>query len=145
MTTIPINFVDYGARCNALSRNSIVNCAVCSGRDYDQDEIISNSRPTCFAQDEISSSWLSQTDIIDKDNHHGETWSWFFSSIISFPLGHGSSREIWPLERSASELMPRVMVLLAGNHFDLLDRGTYHVSLIHLFVSFQMSGPIAYK
>ena len=56
MATIPINFVDYGARCDALSRNSNANCAVGSGRDYDQEEIISNSRPTCFAQDEISLS-----------------------------------------------------------------------------------------
>ena len=69
----------------------------------------------------------------------------FFSSIISCPLGHGSSREIWPPERSASELVPRVMVLLVGNHVDLPNRGTCHMSLIHLFVSFQMSGPIAYK
>ena len=29
---------------------------VCLAQDYDQDEIISNSRPTCFAQDEIYSS-----------------------------------------------------------------------------------------
>ena len=35
--------------------------------------------------------------------------------------------------------------LLAGNHVDLPDQGTCHVSLIHLFVSFQMLGPIAYK
>ena len=75
---VPINFVDYGARCDALSRNSNANCAVGSGRDYDQEEIISNSRPTCFAQDEISLSCLSRTDIIDKDNHHGRTWSWVF-------------------------------------------------------------------
>ena len=59
----------------------------------------------------------------------------FFSSIISCPLGHGSS----------SELVPRVMVLLAGNHVDLPNRGMCHVSPIHLFVLFQMSGPIAYK
>ena len=75
----------------------------------------------------------------------GEYGVRFFPSIISCPLGHGSSREIWPSERSANELVPRVMVLLAGNHVDLHDRGTCHVSFIHLFVSFQMSGPIAYK
>ena len=46
---------------------------------------------------------------------------------------------------SANELVPRVMALLAGNHVDLPDRGTCHMSLIHLLVSFQMSGPIAYK
>ena len=31
-----------------------------------------------FAQDEISSSWLSRTDTIDKDDHHGRIWSWVF-------------------------------------------------------------------
>ena len=85
MATIPINFVDYGARCDALSWNSNVNCAVCLGRDYDQDEIISNSRPTCFAQDEISSSWLSRTDTIDKDDHHGRIWSWVFFYYHQLP------------------------------------------------------------
>ena len=78
MATISINFIDHGARCDTLCRNSNVNCAVCSGRDYDQDEIISNSHPPCFAQDEISSSWLSWTDTIDKDDHHGRIWSWVF-------------------------------------------------------------------
>ena len=90
MVTIPINFVDYGARCDALSRNSNVNCAVCLGRDYDQNKIISNSRPTYFAQDEISSSWLSQTDIIDQDDHHGRIWSWVFFLVSSVaPLAMG--------------------------------------------------------
>ena len=45
----------------------------------------------------------------------------------------------------ANELMPRVMVLLVGSHVDLPEKEICHVSLIHLFVSFQMPGPIAYK
>ena len=45
----------------------------------------------------------------------------------------------------ANELMPRVMALLVGNHVNLPDRETCHMSLIHSFVSLQMSGPIAYK
>ena len=38
-----------------------------------QDEVRSGwdylkSHPTCFAQDEISSSWLSRADVIDQDD-----------------------------------------------------------------------------
>ena len=67
---IPINFVDYGARRDALCFNSNVDCSVYSGQDYAQDEIISNlkSRPTCFAQDEFSSSGLSQAKVKDQDD-----------------------------------------------------------------------------
>ena len=42
--------------------NSSVDYTICSGRDY------LKSRPTCFAQDEISLSWLSRANVIDQDD-----------------------------------------------------------------------------
>ena len=42
----------------------------------------------------------------------------------------------------ANELVPRVMVLLVGNHVDLPDRETCHVSLIHLLCHFRFQGPL---
>ena len=42
----------------------------------------------------------------------------------------------------ANELVPRVMVLLVGNHVDLPDRETCHVSLIHLLCRFRCQGPL---
>ena len=32
-----------------------------------------------------------------RTTHYGRVWSWTFSSIISCPLVHGSSREMWLL------------------------------------------------
>ena len=92
---VPINFVDYGARCDALCRNSNVNCTVCSGRDSTQDKIILNlvlpiSLRTRFAYPDFHGLTL-----LIRTTHHGRVWSWTFSSIISCPLVHGSSRETW--------------------------------------------------
>ena len=42
----------------------------------------------------------------------------------------------------ANELVPRVMVLLVGNHVDLLDRETCHVFPIHLLCRFRCQGPL---
>ena len=61
------------------------------------------------------------------------------------PLSMGCPEKCDLFWTFANELVPRVMVLLVGNHVDLPDRETCHVSPIHLFVSLQMSGPIAYK
>ena len=76
---IPINFVDYGARCDALCRNSNVNCAVCSGRDYDQDEIISNSRPDFHGQ-----TPLIRTTIMDEY----EVGFFLLSLVAPLAMGH---------------------------------------------------------
>ena len=94
---VPINFVDYGARCDALCRNSNVDCTVCSGWDSAQDEIISNlvlpvSLRTRFPRPDFHGLTL-----LIRTTHHGRVWSWTFSGIISCPLVHESSRETWLL------------------------------------------------
>ena len=82
MATIPINFVDYGARCDALCQNSNVNCTVCLGQDSAQDEIISNlvlpvSLRTRFPRPDFhGQTSLIRTTIMD------EYGVGFFSSII---------------------------------------------------------------
>ena len=88
---VPINFVDYGARCDALW----ANCTVCSGQGSVQDEMILNpvllvSLWTRFPHPDF----LRLMSLI-KMTHHGRVWIWNFSSIISCPLVHGSSREMW--------------------------------------------------
>ena len=65
------------------------------------------------------------------------------SSVAPFSMG--VQRNLTSSGYSANELVTRVMISFAGNHVDLPNRGMCHVSPIHLFVSFQMSGPIAYK
>ena len=112
----------------------------CSGRDD------LKSSPTCFALDEISPSRLSQADVNDQED---PSWT---SLELDFFQYHQLPPCLWVIQRnvtssghSANELVPRVMALLAGNHINLPDQETCHVSLIHLFVSFQMSGLIAYK
>ena len=64
------------------------------------------------------------------------------SSVAPLSMGRPEIFDFW---YSANELVTRVTTLFAGNHIDLPNRGKCHVSPFHLFVSFQMSGPIAYK
>ena len=111
-----------------------------------KDKIISNLILPVLLMDEISLSWLSQAAVIDQDN---PLWTsleleLFLVSSVA-PLFMGVQRNVTSSRLFANELVPRVMALLVGNHVDLPDRETCHVSLIHLFVSLQMSGPIAYK
>ena len=94
----------------------------------------------------MSPSRLSRADGIDQDD---PSWTSLELDIFQYhqlpPCPWVVQRNVTSSGRFANELVPRVMALLAGNHVDLPDRETCHVSLIHLFVSFQMSGPIAYK
>ena len=94
---VPINFVDYGARCDALYLNSNVDCSVCSGRDYVQDEIISNLVLPVLLRTSFPRPDFHGLKSRIRTTHHGRVCSWTFSSIISCPLVHGSSREIWLL------------------------------------------------
>ena len=119
---------------------SNVDCTVCSGRDN------LKSRPTCFALDEMSLSRLSRADVIDQDD---PSWTSLELDFFQYhqlpPCPWVVQRNVTSSGRFANELVPCVMALLAGNHVDLPNQETCHVSLIQLFVSFQMSGPIAYK
>ena len=95
MATIPINFVDSRARCDALYQNSSVNCTVCSGRDSAQDEIISNLVLPVLLKTRFTRPNFHGLMSLIRTTHHGWVWSWTFSSIISCPFVHGSSREMW--------------------------------------------------
>ena len=126
--------------------NSNVDYSVYSRQDYAQDEIILNlvllvSLRTSFPCPDFHglTLWIKTT-------YHGRVWSWdFFQYHQLPPCPWVVQRNVTSSGCSANELVPRVMTLLAGNHVDLPDRGTCHMSPIHSFVSFQMSGPIAYK
>ena len=119
---------------------SLLRTRFCSRRDD------LKSRPTCFTLDEISPSRLSQADVIDQDD---PSWTSLDLEFFQYhqlpPCPWVVQRNVTYSGRSANELVPHVMALLAGNHVDLPDRETCHVSLIDLFLSFQMLGPIAYK
>ena len=57
------------------------------------------------------------------------------SSVAPLSMGHPEKCEfLWTF---ANELVPRVMVSLVGNHVDLPNRETYHVSPIHLLCRFR--------
>ena len=76
---------------------SNVDYTVCSGRGSAQDEMISNPvLPVLFWTRFPRPDFLGQMSLI-RTTHHGWVWSWNFSSIISCPLVHGSSREMWLL------------------------------------------------
>ena len=94
----------------------------------------------------MSPSRLSRADGIDQDD---PSWTSLELDIFQYhqlpPCPWVVQRNVTSSGRFANELVPRVMALLAGNHVDLPDRETCQLYLIHLFVSFQMSGPIAYK
>ena len=94
---VPINFVDYGARCDALCQNSNVDCTVCSGRGSAEDEMISNPvLPVSLWTRFPRPGFLRLMSLIRR-THRGRVWSWTFSSIISCPLVYRSSRELWLL------------------------------------------------
>ena len=81
-----------------------------------------------------------------RTTHYGRVWSWNFFQYHQLPsCPWVVQRNVTSSRLFANELVPRVMALLVGNHVDLPDRETCHVSLIDLFLSFQMLGPIAYK
>ena len=80
-----------------------------------------------------------------RTTHYGRVQSCFFWYHQLPPCPWVVQRNVTSSGRFANEFVPRVMALLVGNHVDLPDRETCHVSPIHLFVSLQMSGPIAYK
>ena len=65
-----------------------------------------------------------------------------FSVSSVAPLSMGCPEKCDLFWTFANELVPRVMVLLVGNHVDLPDRETCHVSLIHLLCHFRFQGPL---
>ena len=136
MATVHINFVNSGTRCDAHAEKVVlvIQCLLKTRLS------LISSYQFCSGWDSLVLTFMgrchwSGRPIVD------ESSILTFSGIISCPLVHGSSREMWLL----LDVVPGVMALLVGNHIDLPDRETCHVSFIHLFVSLQMSGPIAYK
>ena len=65
-----------------------------------------------------------------------------FSVSSVAPLSMGLPEKCDFFWTFANELVPHVMVLLVGNHVDLPDRETCHVSPIHLLCRFRCQGPL---
>ena len=60
-----------------------------------QDEIISNLVLPVSLRTNFPCPDFHGLKLLVRTTHHGRVWSCSFSSIISCPLVHGSSREIW--------------------------------------------------
>ena len=58
------------------------------------------------------------------------------------PLSMGRSKKCDFFLMFANKLVPLVMVLLVGNHVNLPNRETCHVSPIHLLYRFRCQGPL---
>ena len=86
----------------------------------------------------FSSSWISWAVVIDQDESGVELFT--VSSVAPLSMSRPEKCDFfWTF---ANELVPRVMVLLVGNHVDLPNRETCHVSPIHSLCRFRCQGPL---
>ena len=78
-----------------------------------------------------------------RTTHYRRVWSWnFFRYHQLPPLSMGRPEKCDFFWTFANELVPRVMVLLVGNHVDLPNREICHVSPIHSLCCFRCQGPL---
>ena len=91
MATVPINFVDYGARCDALCRNNNVDRIVYSGRDSAQDEIISRLILPVSLETRFPCSDFHGLTSLTRTTHHGRESGvglFLVSSVAPLSMGH---------------------------------------------------------